>query len=136
MSSDLRDLVRAYLGTLRPREAGLACGGRRDCSGNVIGAAVPTYDGTTLGVCAECARDYVTVAPLPPRAVALRALVAHLDAATFAVGGHAVTPDGREGVVLAVEGARVWLMPLRDIGSDHPGAWWDAVELTPAKVTA
>ena len=59
-----------------------------------------------------------------------------MDAAAFAVGGHAVTPDGREGVVLAVEGARVWLMPLRDIGGDHPGAWWDAVELTPAEVTA
>ncbi len=59
-----------------------------------------------------------------------------MDAAALAVGGRAVTPDGREGVVLAVEGDRVWLLPLQDIGSDHPGAWWDAVELTPAKVTA
>ena len=80
MSANLRDLVRAYLGTLRPREEGLACGGRPvgnvDCDGDVIGVAVPSYDGTTLGVCAECARDYVTIAPLPPRVVTLRALAA------------------------------------------------------------
>lgn len=83
MSASLRDLVHVYLGTLRPREEGIACGGRpvgkAECDGDVIGVAVPTYDGTTLGVCAECARDYVTVVPLPPQVVALRALVSAMS---------------------------------------------------------
>ena len=77
----LRDAVRALIATVRPREVGLVCSeflpGGADCGcPDVVGIAVPGYESIVYGVCVEHARHYDTVASLPPRAVALRALAA------------------------------------------------------------
>lgn len=85
MSAAVTAAVRAYLATMRPREDGLVCSdflpGGADCgSPDVVGIAAPGYESIVYGVCAEHARYYDTVNPLPPRLLALRALVAAVSA--------------------------------------------------------
>jgi hypothetical protein len=46
----------------------------------VVGIAAPGYESIVYGVCAEHARYYDTVNPLPLRLLALRALVAAVSA--------------------------------------------------------
>lgn len=138
MSCDIRSLAAAYIATLRPREVGLACSHHPDCDAEVIGVVVPSYEGVTTAVCANHAAYYVDVVNLPPSVVALRALVSRLNDVTPDPGNLVLTPSGDTGRVIAVEnhpklGERVWVLPLRDENTDHPGAWYRATELTPVE---
>mgnify|MGYP003443254930 CR=1 FL=1 len=72
----LRDAVRAYLAPLPAEELAPPCRAARDCAEAAVALAASKADGRDIGVCAEHARHYSAVAPLPPRVVTLRALAA------------------------------------------------------------
>lgn len=76
----LRAAVRDYLATLPEHETAPRCEVVTGCGRAATGAITLAFSrvspGGTRYVCAEHAADYAPVAPLPPRAVALRALAA------------------------------------------------------------
>ncbi len=80
MSAAVTAAARAYLATLSPRETRGTCTHLDDCDADAVGIGVNPVVGVVIGrapmVCAAHARRYRDLAPLPPRLLALRALVA------------------------------------------------------------